>query len=193
MFVLFSLVSCNNNYSENLISVGFNEYYGVFETTSAVGLAFTCEKRQDLKSSFDVYVGARKGFKEAWDDDLWKCNPGYGTFAINRVIKDEDKNVIKNDYILLKDFPDYEKYPLTYETIEGTIDGVIMHYSGFITDEVDFGKLNLDQGKIGYFIIYYDDINNKEFEENVYLYGIDWGYEIKFDVDNDYVIFSNIY
>lgn len=192
LIVLFSLIACSKA-NDDLISVGFNKYYGLLEATSQVGLAFTCKKKQILKSTFNVYIGARKGFKDDWDNDLRKCNPGYGTFAINRVIKKANNTIIKSDYILLRDFPDDYKYPLTYETIEGTIDGVMMHYRGFVIDEVDFGQLKIEQGKIGYFIVYYDDIKNKEFENNVYLYGIDTGYEITFNVDNNFVFFTSIY
>ena len=31
--------------------------------------------------------------------------------------------------MIIDDFPNEEKYLLTYETIEGTVDGVIPHYS----------------------------------------------------------------
>ena len=54
---------------------------------------------------------------------------GYGKFAINREIKTEAGETFKNDYMIIDDFPNEEKYLLTYETIEGTVDGVIPHYS----------------------------------------------------------------
>lgn len=195
MFILIAsvmaLVSCNNGQSNTtFIDVGFNEYHGQSNPTSQVGLAFKAESEQSLNATFDVYIGARKGFAENWQNNLWECNPGYGKFAINRVIEDEAGNELQNDYIILNDFPNDEKYPLTYETIEGTVDGVIMHYEGFVTNKFDFSLLSILKGSIGYYICYYDDVNSKQFEENVYLYGISWGGKLNFEKNDKVVVFT---
>lgn len=185
-----ALVSCNDQPTSSILNVGFNEYHGTSGPTSQVGLAFTAEDEQPLNATFDVYVGVRKGFTEAWASDLWECNPGYGKFAINRVIEDEEGNELKSDYIILDDFPNDEKYPLTYETIEGTTDGVIMHYSSFIVNNFDFSTIDISKGIIGYYLCYYDDVNSKEFEENVYLYGISWGGKLSFEKVDETIVFT---
>ena len=159
-----ALISCNGGLSNRtFVEVGFNKYYGPSSSTSQVGLAFKAEKEQSLNATFNVYIGARKGFAKDWENDLWGCNPGYGTFVINRVIEDKAGNELQCDYIELDDFPDDEKYPLSYETIEGTTDGVIMHYEGFVTDTFDFGSIDISEGHVGYYICYYDDVNQKPF------------------------------
>lgn len=124
------------------------------------------------------------------ENDLWGCNPGYGKFAINREIKTEAGETFKNDYMIIDDFPNEEKYLLTYETIEGTVDGVIPHYRGYIEDTFDFSSIDLAKGKIGYHIVFYDDINQKLFDENVYLYGIYWGGTMNFEKVNEEVVLS---
>lgn len=186
-----ALISCNNSQpNSTFVEVGFNEYHGLSNPTSQVGLAFKTEKEQSLKAIFNVYIGARKGFAEAWQNDLWGCNPGYGEFAINRVIEDEIGNELESDFIVLSDFPNDEKYPLTYETIEGTIDGVIMHYKGFVINTTDFGLIDASKGSIGYYICYYDNINQKPFEGNYYSYGISWGGKLNFEKNDEIIIFS---
>lgn len=185
-----ALVSCNGQSNSTLVEVGFNEYHGSSGPTCQVGLAFTSNNEQSLNATFNVYVGARKGFVEDWRNDLWGCNPGYGKFAINKVIEDEAGNELQSDYIVLDDFPNDEKYPLTYETIEGTTDGVIMHYEGFVTNTIDFGLIDALKGSIGYYICYYDDGNSRVFDENVYLYGISWGGKLSFEKNDKSVIFS---
>lgn len=172
------LVGCNEVDTDNYLSVGFNEFHGSSYPTSQVGLAFTTESKQSLKATFDVFVGARKGFARDWENDLWECNQGYGTFAINRVIEDEAGNEIQSVFIILDDFPDDEKYLLTYETIEGTVDGLIMHYEGYVTNTIDFSSVECLKGSIGYVGRYY-------------LYGISWGGKLNFEKNGEFVIFTN--
>lgn len=187
---VMTLVSCNSEPNSSILNIGFNEYHGASGPTPQVGLAFTADGEQPLNATFDVYVGVRKGFTDLWESDLWECNPGYGKFAINRVIEDEEENELQSDYIILDDFPNDEKYPLIYETIEGTTDGVRMHYSSFIVNNFDFNTIDISKGTIGYYLCYYDDFNSKEFEENVYLYGISWGGKLNFEKIDETVVFS---
>ena len=184
------LVGCNDVNTDNHLSIGFKEYYGSSNPTSQVGLAFMTESEQSLNATFDVYVGARKGFADDWENDLWECNPGYGTFAINRVIEDEVGNEIQSDFIILDDFPNDEKYPLTYETIEGSVDGVVMHYEGLVTNTFDFNSIDTLRGSIGYYICYYDDINQKPFEGDYYLYGVSWGGKVNFEKNDEVIVFT---
>ncbi len=184
------LASCNDQPNSSILNVGFNEYHGASGPTPQVGLAFTADGEQPLNATFDVYVGVRKGFTELWESDLWECNPGYGKFAINRVIENEDGTELQSDYIILDDFPNDEKYPLTYEAIEGTTDGVISHYEEFVVNTFDFNTINVLRGSIGFYLCYYDDVNSKEFEENVYLYGISWGGKLNFEKIDETIIFT---
>lgn len=188
--ISFALCGCNEGANVAILKVGFDKCIGTSSPTPQVGLAFTSKSKQSLNAAFDVYVGARKGFSEDWENDLWGCNPGYGKFAINREIKTEAGETFKNDYMIIDDFPNEEKYLLTYETIEGTVDGVIPHYSGYIEDTFDFSSIDLAKGKIGYHIVFYDDINQKLFDENVYLYGIYWVGTMNFEKVNEEVVLS---
>lgn len=188
--ISLTLCGCNEGENATILKVGFDKCSGSSAPTPQVGLAFTSKNKQSLNATFDVYVGARKGFSVDWKNNLWGCNPGYGKFAINREIKTEADEMFKNDYMIIDDFPNEEKYLLTYETIEGTVDGVIPHYSGHIADGFDFSTIDLAKGKIGYFIVYYDDINKKPIEENVYQYGIYWGGTMNFEKTDGEIVFS---
>ena len=184
------LASCNDQPNSSILNVGFTEYHGASGPTPQVGLAFTADGEQPLNATFDVYVGVRKGFTELWESDLWECNPGYVKFAINRVIENVEGNELQSDYIILDDFPNDEKYPLTYEAIEGTTDGVISHYEEFVVNTFDFNTIDVLRGSIGFYLCYYDDVNSKEFEENVYLYGISWGGKLNFEKIDETIIFT---
>lgn len=187
---IFILVSCNNGQLDSTyVKVGFNEYYGASYPTSQVGLAFIGKRKQSLNVAFDVYVGARKGFADDWEKDLWECNPGYGKFAIHRSIEDVSGNEIQSDFFIINDFPNDEKYVLTYEKIEGSVDGLIMHYEGYVTNSIDFNSIFISKGSVGYYLCYYDDINQKIFEGNHYLYGISWGGKMNFEKIDDSVVF----
>lgn len=63
-----ALISCNGGLSnKTFVEVGFNKYYGPSSSTSQVGLAFKAEKEQSLNATFNVYIGARKGFTKDWE------------------------------------------------------------------------------------------------------------------------------
>lgn len=93
---------------------------------SRAGPGFSVPEEQSLNASFKVCAGSRKGFGEDWKNDLRKCSPVYGTFAIDREISEQKGNLLKEDF-LLDEFPDDEKYTLIYETIEGQGDVTKAH------------------------------------------------------------------
>lgn len=94
-------------------------------------------------------------------------------------------------YKILEDFPNDEKYPLIYETIEGTLDGYIMHFSWNYTDAFDFSTIESDNGKIEYCILYYDDVKEEALDGNIYLYGISWGDGLHFEKKENEVFFAS--
>ena len=85
--ISLTLCGCNEGENATILKVGFDKCSGSSAPTPQVGLAFTSKNKQSLNATFDVYVGARKGFSVDWKNNLWGCNPGYGKFAINREIK----------------------------------------------------------------------------------------------------------
>lgn len=187
MYMSTLFTSCNQK--SKIVSCGLD----MVSATSQVSLAFSTERYQSKLSTFKIYIGAIDDFKENWDNDLWGCNPGYGTFAINRMVRDINEQTIKNDYFILDDFPDYEKYPLKSKAIENIGDVVIPIYTGYIFNTFDFDTISLEEGIISYLIVYYDDVNSKEFEENVYLYGIDWGGSLMFEKNDNGITFYTLY
>ncbi len=189
--VSFLLFGCNGNSESKVIRMDFGEYHGVSNPTSQVGLAFTAESMQSFNATFNVYVGAIEGFAENWENDSWGCNPGYGKFAVQREITNEAGDVVSCTYKILEDFPNDEKYPLIYETIEGTLDGYIMHFSWNYTDTFDFSTIESDNGKIEYFILYYDDVKEEALDGNIYLYGISWGDGLHFEKKENEVFFAS--
>lgn len=71
------------------------------------------------------------------------------------------------------------------------MDDVVLHFTDYIVNTFDFSSLDVTKGKIAFFIVYFDDRNNKPFETNVYQYGIDWGDEAGFEISGEEVTFSS--
>lgn len=191
LLLLPLITSCSNNIDE-YISAGLSIYSGNCLPTSRVAIALKAKRVQPLDSTFEIYVGAIKGFSEAWKNDEFECNPGYGTFAINRVIFKNKYKTISESYTMLYDFPNDDKYPMKIEVIQSNPYRYRKTFSTYIPFTYDFSLLELDEGIIAYYICYYDDINNKEFETNVYKYGIDNGqcFRFKKNSENNNITFS---
>ncbi|MDL2292560.1 hypothetical protein LJC17_03110 [Acholeplasma sp. OttesenSCG-928-E16] len=189
---LLTLCSCDSNNVDE-VSFGFETKYYHQAITSRVSLGAKALKSQDIKSKFTISFGAVEGFEKDWNDDLFECNPGYGTFAIQREIRTKNEFVIQTDYKFLPDFPSDEKYLLEQISIPDTMDGYVSSYSYSFEDEFDFSLVDLEQGYINYAILYYDDIKEQPFEDNVYLYGIDWGGKFSFNKKGSIVEFDTGY
>lgn len=192
-------VSSDRNVSSSLVSVGeiFHSdayVYSGNEIQPQVALTFAAKKKQPLNASFDIYPAARQGFLQDWEEDVWKCNPGYGKFAVKREIHDENGNLLRQDYYILDGFPSDEKFVLDYQIVKGRVEGmddVVLHFTDYIVNTFDFSSLDVSKGTIAFFIVYFDDRNNKPFETNVYQYGIDWGDEAGFEISGEEVTFSS--
>lgn len=183
------LLSCSPN-TNNEISFGFLSH-GESYITSRVALGLKANNKQSLLSSFNIYIGAVKGFEEKWNNDYFKCNPGHGYFAVGRRILDDKENLLETSFKPFLDFPNDEKYSLIQKDIEGTYDGYQSLFSYFYTDEFDFSTIKISKGFICYSILFYDDINMEPFKENVYQYGIDWGGQLSFEIkDNSMISFK---
>ena len=65
-----------------------------------------------------------------------------------------------------------------------------MHYEGYLTNTFSFSSIEALKGSIGYYICYYDDINQKPFEGDYYMYGISWGGKLNFEKNDNFVIFN---
>jgi hypothetical protein len=168
--------------------------YSGNEVQPQVALTFAAKKKQPLNASFDIYPAARQGFLQDWEEDVWKCNPGYGKFAVEREISDENGKLLRQDYYILDGFPSDGKFVLDYQIVKGQVEGmddVVLHFTDYIVNTFDFSSLDVSKGKIAFFIVYFDDRNNQPFETNVYQYGIDWGDEAGFEISGEEVTFSS--
>lgn len=193
------LTGCNQYDPDEIIEVGFDECHGFCNYASQFGIALTCKREQELNAEFNIYIGAIKLFEIHLKNDGDPCNPGYGKFAIERVIFDEKDNMVQSGDIveILDDFPSFDKYPLIQEDIEGTYDGYVDHYSTYVVETFDFESVDLDSGFIGYCINYYDDIHSKIMEDVIIeyarRYGADLDAFIHFEKKDDKVIFKTSY
>ncbi len=145
-----------------------------------------------LVASFNVYAGARVGFEEDWETNPDFGNPGYGTWSIERCLADSEGNIFLDEPVnLLYDFPDFDKYPLTYITVEGWLDYGKAVLEWFFVDTFDFSTVDEDSGKIGYFIAYYDE-ETGEFMEEVFTgnYGVTSGNWFYYRIDGGEVTIS---
>lgn len=64
--ISLTLCGCNEGENATILKVGFDKCSGSSAPTPQVGLAFTSKNKQSLNATFDVYVGARKGFSVDW-------------------------------------------------------------------------------------------------------------------------------
>lgn len=184
LLLLSLLTSCSNN--DEYVSAGLSIYEGNCTPSVRISIGLKAKRVQEFESTIDVYFGARKSFCKAWKNNEYGCNPGYGTFAINRVIFNNYEDVLSESYTMLYDFPNENKYIMSEEVFEGKIYRYRYNYTDFITFTYDFSLLEIDEGIIGYFICYYDDINNKEFDDvAVYRYGINRREAFRFKKNNE--------
>ena len=132
------LVSCNKS---NTLDVALGEFHSC-QPVARVTLAFKTEREQPLDSRFNVYIGADKGFGEDYEKYCSQNNINNGKFAINRVIENEKGQQLNNEYIVLDDFPNDEKYLLTREIVKGKEDVYVVHYTGCYVDSFDFESID---------------------------------------------------
>lgn len=121
---------------------------------------------QPLEASFCVYVGGTGSIEmkvERLGDDMID-----GYFAVQRSVADLDGNILDKEIVrVLDDFPDFEKYPLTYNEREGWLDYGEPVFEWYFVDTFDFSEIDEKYGKILYDLGYYD-IGQDEFITDVY-------------------------
>lgn len=166
-----SLFSCQSSSDE--IVLGMEKSYGNTSWSSQVSCGLKVKKVQPLAATFDVYIGAITGFQEEWETNAFDYNPDNASFAIERRIMNLDNEIIKQDFFVVEDFPNDEKYPLKYKHIEGTTDGTQKSFETSIPISFDFASLDVEKGYIGYGLFCYDTVNQKPlYDSKYYSYGI---------------------
>lgn len=187
-FVLFVLplllASCNKS---NTLEVALGEFH-TCQPVARVSLAFKTEREQPLGSKFNVYIGADKGFAEDYEKYCSENNINHGKFAIHRVVENGKEQKLNDEYIVLDDFPNDEKYPLTRETVKGKEDAYVVNYKGYYVDSFDFDSVDEIKGTISYSISYYDTADRKQIDLP-FLAGESGGGMLHFEKKNDAVSF----
>lgn len=178
------LVSCNKS---NTLEVTLGEFH-TCQPVSRVSLAFKTEREQPLDSKLNVYIGADKGFAEDYEKYCSENNINNGKFAIHRVIENEKEQKLNDEYIVLDDFPNDEKYPLTRKTVKGKEDAYVVNYKGYYVDSFDFESVDEIKGTISYSISYYDTADKKQIDFS-FLAGESGGGMLHFEKKNDAVSF----
>lgn len=179
------LASCNKS---NTLEVALGEFH-TCQPVSRVSLAFKTEREQPLDSKFNVYIGADKGFAEDYEKYCSENNINNGKFAIHRVIQNEKEQKLNDEYIVLDDFPNDEKYPLTRKMVKGKEDVYVVNYTGYYVDSFDFDSVNEVKGMISYSISYYDTVDKKQIDFP-FLAGESGGGMLHFEKKNNAVSFS---
>ena len=179
------LVSCNKS---NTLEVALGEFH-TCQPVARVSLAFKTEREQPLDSKFNVYIGADKGFAEDYEKYCSENNINNGKFAIHRVIENEKEQKLNDEYIVLDDFPNDEKYPLTRKMVKGKEDVYVVNYTGYYVDSFDFDSVNEAKGMISYSISYYDTVDKKQIDFP-FLAGESGGGMLHFEKKNNAVSFS---
>ena len=130
------------------------------EPTPWLATAVKTKKIQESVVNFIVYTGYTKGFIDKWNNDAWESNPGYGKFAVERVICDRSGMEISSHIYPLNDFEDENKYSVQAVcTMEGTDTVTFRDFSFHFEDEFHLDEIPIEQGYIFYRIILVDENN----------------------------------
>ncbi|MBQ2883271.1 MAG: hypothetical protein IJE43_05805 [Alphaproteobacteria bacterium] len=150
----------NNNGGNEYIEAGLYFDNNSSEPTPWLATAIKAQKTQETVVNFTVYAGYEKDFFDKWNNNAWKTNPGYGTFAVERVFCDRNGEEVYSHIYLLNDFEDENKYSVQVVSTEQGSDAVMFrNFSFHFEDEFDFNEISIDQGYIFYRIILVNDNN----------------------------------
>lgn len=152
-----ALASCEAEISDSSYSSS-SGYVSASEPTAEAESYFVAESPQPLEAAFTIYLGGYVGLDSRWAE----CYPGYGSFAVQRVLYDREGNAFQSDIVrILEDFPDYEKYPLDYYTVEGWLDYYEPIFTWSFVDVFDFSSVSEESGIIRYHFGYYFDLEDR--------------------------------
>lgn len=154
---LFLLVACSNQTNSDMIESGFSLGDGASESTPWISTAIRSKKKQDNISDLEIYVGHYYNFMEKWNEDIWSSNPGYGKFAIQRIILDEKREIYSEKFFDLVNFGD-DSYLVTYnydDEIPNKVNSIEFRYS-FI-DTINFEQITIQNGLVKYSIQLVDE------------------------------------
>ena len=196
----FLMTGCNEQEDDGFLYLGFSIPGGEQMSSNVLEVGLKVKKIQPLISTLQVYPAAEEGFLDKLESgQYFRPTLEKYTFYLVRRIRNVHDQLIREDLIKLEDFPNDEKYPLTYENMDGVPDGVIYHFVGdYIVDTIDFSSLEISKGRVSYFIDIYDDIKNKSWYESLLDLGpiefshlANGGESIKFEKQDNLIFFSN--
>lgn len=186
--LLLSACSTGNNDSR-FVESGFSISNESNEPTPWLATAIKSSSRQESIASFTVHAGYISGFIDKWNDDAFESNPGYGKFALQRIIKDKNEMEISIYTYDLPDFYDENKYLVGVKSTDDGSDKIVSRDFTFKFEEtIDFETISVEQGSIYYDICLVDD-NNQVINDNLKC-GISLGF-LYFEKSGNQIIFSN--
>lgn len=150
----------NNNGDSEYVEAGLYFSNNISEPTPWLATAIKAQKTQETVVNFTVYAGYEKDFFDKWNNNAWETNPGYGTFAVERVVCDRNGEEIYSHIHLLNDFEDENKYSVQIvSTDQGTDAVMFRNFSFHFEDEFDLNEISIDKGYVFYRIILVNDSN----------------------------------
>ena len=150
----------NDNGDSEYVEAGLYFSNNSSEPTPWLATAIKAQKTQETVVNFTVYAGYEKDFFDKWNNNAWETNPGYGTFAVERVVCDRSGEEIYSHIHLLNDFEDENKYSVqVVSTKQGTNAVMFRDFSFHFEDEFDFNEISIDEGYVFYRIILVNDNN----------------------------------
>lgn len=161
LMILCLLTSCSSHEStkSDTIRSGFSAYDGISMSTPWITTAIETKKKQETMAKLVISVGHNQRFMEAWNQGILGTNPGYGKFAVHRIILDENREVYSEQYFDLPDFGE-EKYYMRREYDKKAVHNVVsIQFNYSFNDIINFEEIVIDQGLIKYDICLVDDNN----------------------------------
>lgn len=173
-----------------------NGFYADWPAPTRLMAGIKTKKEQKLASAIvEISVGNDRTFEESFEKMKDSSSIDNGTFVSRVSVYNDSKETLATNDKIIDDFPNSDKYWVSYKTPEGTYDLSIVSFHYSYEYMIDFSKFNASSGTVVLEFGYYDETNNV-FVEQIGKY-TDLSYiltfkkiKISFSVTDANVIFS---
>lgn len=150
----FFLISCSSE--PDIITAG----HGIDQTPSPALKIETQKTNETNNASIKVYLGRTHSLPYFWEKRYINYDVSdvqNGSYAMIRNLVDRNKQAVETSIFFIEDFLTDDKYEL--ETVGVGYDGIMTIWGYYYTDSYDFSTLEIREGYIQYWLVYYDKDN----------------------------------
>lgn len=150
----FFLISCSSE--PDIITAG----HGIDQTPSPALKIETQKTNETNNASIKVYLGRTHSLLYFWEKRYINYDVSdvqNGSYAMIRNLVDRNKQAVETSIFFIEDFLTDDKYEL--ETVGVGYDGIMTIWGYYYIDSYDFSTLEIREGYIQYWLVYYDKDN----------------------------------